>query len=152
MQNVTWRTYTIPAAGNGQAPPAIAIAATTPIRVVVRNLSAVLVFLGGSGQDVTRPTTETFRLPGGEREIFVLATKQSLFASGSGIGALLSVSVSEALPLELEPVRYGVPASQVEIPGSSATEARVPPAKPPAIAKQLRFAPKMPRPKMPGPK
>ena len=84
----------------------LAKATDIPLRVLVRNVGAALAFITGNVQDIsvaTGPTTGTYRLPAGDEDVFVLAPKQSLYALVIGVGGLLSVSISEALPMDLGP-------------------------------------------------
>ncbi len=76
-----------------------------PARVLIENVGATLVFLGGTTQDVvfpTGPTSATYRLIPGANRVFVLAPGQALFATGSGAGAIVCVSGSDAIPLGWE--------------------------------------------------
>jgi hypothetical protein len=72
------------------------------MRVQIRNVGAVLAFLGMSSGDVAGPggpTPETYRLPAGAVDIFVIAPQQKIYSVGAAAGALLSVAMSEAIPI-----------------------------------------------------
>lgn len=73
-----------------------------PMRCEVKNVGGVLLFFGVSSGDVggnDGPTTAVFRVPPGDTDIFVLIQGQTLYAVGAGAGGLVSVAVSEAIPL-----------------------------------------------------
>jgi hypothetical protein len=99
MKLTRFQTTQVPASGPGAVPVALAIAGEVPMRVAVRNIGAVLLFIGSGSTDVTEAGAETFRLPPGGQEVFVLAPGQKLYASGAGAGGFVSASSSEALPL-----------------------------------------------------
>lgn len=104
MQNTTFQTYQVAASGPNILPTLLARAQKhVPMRVLVRNVGAVLVFLGSSPGDVAGsdgPQTATYRLPAGQEDVFILAGDQALYAVASGGGGLASVSYSEAIPLK----------------------------------------------------
>lgn len=102
MKPTMFNTIVLPGAGANTRPICIAKATTVPIRVVVDNLSAVTVLLGGTSGDVyagSGPGTAVYRLSHDEVRTFVLAPKQSLFAAGAGAMANISVAISEAYPV-----------------------------------------------------
>ena len=102
MQSSHVRTIPVPAGGAGATPTAAAFAAKVPIRVSVRNVGGAVLVFGYSSSDVVGeggPTSSVYRLPLGASEIFVLAPKQTLYAVGVGAGGVVSVSVSEAIPV-----------------------------------------------------
>ena len=97
-------------------PPDATVAANTPFgvgraahgrpaRVVVENVGATLVFLAGATADISGPdgpSSSTYRLLPGQSQVFVLSPEQTIFAMGSGAGAIISVTVSDAIPLSWE--------------------------------------------------
>lgn len=101
MQNTNFETFTIQPVGS-TAPTTLAKAASThPIRVLLNNVGPVVVFISLTVTDLSPlPTTASYRVFPGEQHAFVLAPKQGLYAVGAAIGGLLSVSSSEALPLQ----------------------------------------------------
>lgn len=100
MQNTNFETFTVQAVGS-ETPTTLAKAANkTPVRVLVNNVGPVLIFISLETTDLApRPTTAAYRVPPGQQHAFVLAPKQGLYAVGAALGGLLSVTVSEALPL-----------------------------------------------------
>jgi hypothetical protein len=101
MQNSQLNSLILPTVGSAD-PATVTKAAVIPLRVVVFNLGAVMIFLAhdaGTLQNVPVFANAWQLLPGKELTI-VLAPKQGLFATGSGNGAQLSVAINEALPLK----------------------------------------------------
>ena len=81
------------------APP-IATSTSKTFRVHVRNIGPVLVFLSDVLNDINNtegPTGAVVRLPANDRDVFVLAPNQTLYALAAGPGGLLSVAISQAL-------------------------------------------------------
>lgn len=102
MENSLARTITVPPGGQAATPTAVATAALVPIRAVVRNVGGTALALGFASTDLVNiegATSSSFRLPAGASDIFILAPKQILYAVGVGLGGLISVSTSEALPV-----------------------------------------------------
>lgn len=98
MKDSTYETLVVNALGNANS-TTLAKAADVPLRVLVSNVGAVVIFLAKSASDVApRPTTASFRLFPSQDKVFVLAPGQALYAIGVGLGGQLSVSTSEALP------------------------------------------------------
>lgn len=102
MQNTTFQTYQIAASGPSIIPTLLARAQKgIAMRVLVRNVGGVLMFIGGNPEDVAGPdgpVTATYRLPPGQEDVFILAPEQTLYAVAAGGGGLGSVSYSEAIP------------------------------------------------------
>lgn len=102
MEDTILRTVDLPPAVAGEAPIAIARGTQVPVRALVENVSGTLVFLATASQDIVGPgggRSSTYRLRPEQARVYVLAPKQVLYAAGNGIGARVSVSASEALPL-----------------------------------------------------
>lgn len=102
MKQTTFKTITLPNAVAGGRSVAIAQGTSVPVRVLVRNVSGALVFLASASQDIVGTGgagSAAYRLAPGEADVFVLAPKQQLFGGANGVGAIVSVSVSDALPL-----------------------------------------------------
>lgn len=97
-------TVTIPAIGTSSTQlgvPAIYRAATIPLRIVVANVGPNLIFLAHSASElqVSPATSGVYRLATGRSETFVLAPRQGLYGVGQGGGGLVSIAVSEGLPV-----------------------------------------------------
>lgn len=104
MQDSLLKTLSIPDATLARNPAPIAHATQTPVRVLISNTGAALLFLGFSQADVMPgagggATSSAFRIFPGSRDVFVLAPKQVLFASAAGPGGQASMLVSEAFPI-----------------------------------------------------
>jgi hypothetical protein len=91
-------TVTLPPIGSNN-PATLAYATDKPFRVVVRNVGAVPVVLAhDAGTLENAPAVaNTFLLPTGASEVFVLAPKQGIFAAGVGGGGMISIAISEAI-------------------------------------------------------
>lgn len=99
MRPSVLRTVSIPAVGS-ISPAVVAIAAKTPMRLLVRNASGTLAFLAHEAstlQDVTT-TSGAYQLPAGQEDVFVLAPGQGVWAVGVGAGGFLCYALSEAIP------------------------------------------------------
>lgn len=106
VQATTFATLSVGALGVAQTPTVIAKAAPIPMRVELRNVGPVLIFLASSTGEVNPqrpPTAGTYRLLPLAVEVFVLAPGQNLYGVAVGAGGLVSVSISEALPLDPRP-------------------------------------------------
>ncbi len=107
-----FKTWAVPNIGTDSSATAAANVAYNPtkwLRVLVRNIAqAIDVTLALSNQALTQvpPGDDTFLLPAGQSEVFVLAPGQKLFASSAGSGAQVSVAISVALPTEI-PIQSG---------------------------------------------
>jgi hypothetical protein len=107
MQAAIFNTVTIPSVGTVN-PATLANASTQPLRIVVRNIGPVLMFIGGDTESLASPggpSTGVFRLPAAASEVFVIAPKQGLYAVSAGAGGLASLAISEALPVQ-DPTTY----------------------------------------------
>jgi hypothetical protein len=115
MMNTTFDTIAIPrlttttvdagilvgTTGRDDATRTIAQAMKVPLRVLVRNISfaadALLTFEPGALQQL--PTrSQTYRLPAGAADTFMIAPGQKITATSPSDECELSISVSEALP------------------------------------------------------
>jgi hypothetical protein len=103
MQLTSFQTFSPPAAVTGQDAQPIARGTAVPVRVLVRNAGANLIFLSGTAEDTIgsdgNPSSATYRLPAASTDVFVLAPGQTLYAAGAGVGGTICVAVSEAIPL-----------------------------------------------------
>lgn len=101
MQNTKFQTVNVLPVGS-TTPTTIVKAAAHPIRAVVSNIGAVVVFIAATTTDLTpTPSTATYRLFPGEQTVLVAAPREGFYVVGAAIGGLLSVSTSEALPVAL---------------------------------------------------
>lgn len=102
MQNTNFETYTIQPVGSTSPTTLAKAASAKPLRVLVNNVGPVVIFVSLTVTDLSPlPTTASYRIFPGEQHSFVLAPKQGLYAVGAATGGLLSVSASEALPLQM---------------------------------------------------
>ena len=94
------------ALGNPIIPAPIARAAEgVPARVLIRNIGAVVVFLGATEaavQNSDGASSLTYRLFPNDAEVFVLSAGQVMLAAGSGDGSVITVSISDAIPIGFE--------------------------------------------------
>lgn len=80
----------------------VVTATDKPLRLLLRNLSGVMMFFGTASESMIgsgAPGTKVYQLPAGQETTFIIAPRQQLFGCANGVGALLSMSISEALPL-----------------------------------------------------
>ena len=105
MEASRFFTIRVPASGGAVDPTAVAYAPKgSATRVVIRNIGGALVFLAYSSLDVVSPsgpTPETYRLPAGASDVFVLAPEQKIYAVATGAVGLVCVAQSEAIPIEV---------------------------------------------------
>ena len=104
MQDTNFNTITVPSVGTTN-PAIIMNAGNVPLRLLVRNIGPVLLFLAGDTESLVSPggpSTGVYRLPTGTADVFVVAPKQSVYAVSAGVGGLVSVASSEALPIDLK--------------------------------------------------
>lgn len=99
MQPSVILTVNVPEIGN--TPVRLIQAGPTPMRVVVRNAGGANLLLAHDANSLQNinSISDAFQLPTGLEEVFVLAPRQSLFASGSGGGGQASIAASEAIPV-----------------------------------------------------
>lgn len=105
MQPSTAQTYPLPDAADPNARPATIVRPSkVPLRVLVQNVGGALVFIGYEVTAVATgaggATSRTYRLPAGGSESFIVSPDQAIYATGLGLGGLISVSISEALPIQ----------------------------------------------------
>ena len=99
MQQTHNQTVNVQPIGSA-TPTTLAKAAGVALRVLLNNVGPTVVFVAEVPADLTpQPSTGTFRVLPGDQPVFVLRERQSLYAVGAGLGGLISVSVSDALPL-----------------------------------------------------
>jgi hypothetical protein len=102
MQNSTLNTLTVPGAAAGN-PATLFKASNTPIRIAVTNVGGSTVFLAHDTPSlINQPVqTNTYLLQSGAgvQVVILLAPQQGLYAVAQGAGGLVSIAVSEALPV-----------------------------------------------------
>lgn len=110
MKASRFKTYDVPQVSGSVATPTpatIAVAGRVPLRVVVRNVSAVgsPVFLSAEQGSVSDfpPSSDSYELPPGMVDTFVLAPEMRIYASAGGANCRVSVATSDALPVDLCP-------------------------------------------------
>lgn len=103
MGGTTMQTFTVPGIA-AVSPATIVKAAQVPLRVLVRNIGGILVFLATSDTALSTtagPSPTSYQLPPGQADVFVLGPTQSLYAlMGGPVTGTICVSISEALPRE----------------------------------------------------
>ncbi len=101
MLESSLKTLDVPAIGSSD-PSLLHQAAQVPLRVVIHNVGGNLLFVGHSVSELAEPGTvgSAFQLLIGRELIVVLAPGQSVLAVAQGGGGLVSVAVSEAMPLQ----------------------------------------------------
>jgi hypothetical protein len=98
MKDSDYKTLNVNQIGSKDATTLVS-AALVPLRVLVTNVGPVMIFVSKASNDVApTPTTASYRVFPGDDKVFVIAAKQSLYAIGAGLGGLMSVTHSEALP------------------------------------------------------
>ncbi len=99
-------------------PPALVLAAGAPTpqpiarapegkpsRILIDNVGAAIVFISGTEQDAQIPggsTSATFQLAVGASRVLVLSPGQVIYAVGAGAGSIITVSVTDAIPIGFE--------------------------------------------------
>ncbi len=88
-------TVSVPAIG-APNPALIIQAGNTPLRVMVRNIGGVLIFIAHAAQELTEvgANSGVYQLPAGMRDWFDLAPKQTLVGAALGGGGLVSIAAS----------------------------------------------------------
>jgi hypothetical protein len=101
MMQSTFQTIQTPATGTPNS-STLAKAGTVPLRVYVDNIGAAIVALSFASENLATiaASTSCFRLAVTRNVTVVLAPKQTLFGASLGAPGLVSIAVSEALPVE----------------------------------------------------
>ncbi len=99
MRDTIFQTFTLPALPNASS--CIANGTDVPVRVVIRNDAGLAVFLSTSQGVLDGATlgSSIWTMNPADKDVFVLAPRQNLYAVAAGAGAQIVVSISEALPL-----------------------------------------------------
>ena len=94
-------TIDVPALGSRNPARLTQAGAGSPLRVLVRNVGGVQLFISHELQNLTNVNSNggTYQLPAGQSDVFVVAPSQSLFAASLGGGGKVSLAISEAVPL-----------------------------------------------------
>jgi hypothetical protein len=112
MMDSRLATITVPQISSGQVAVtggvnAIVQASKTALRVLVRNLSngpsVFLSFDGSTLQQTTVPSGNSYELPSGMADAFVLSPGQKLYACSPSANTRVSIALSEALPIDKQP-------------------------------------------------
>jgi hypothetical protein len=101
-QDMKTSTLTVQPIGTTN-PTSLANAALVPLRVLVRNVGPVTIFIAVNTVDLLTPTpgVASYLLVPGEEDVFIINTKQVLLAVGTGPGGFASVAISDALPANI---------------------------------------------------
>lgn len=101
MQTPVIQTFAIPAfvlgATDAVGAP-IAHATKRPMRVLLNNDGATLVFVALRIQSLMTPAARSAQIPPGDSRVFVLAPGDTLYAVSIGVGGQLNGEISEAFP------------------------------------------------------
>ena len=86
--------------GTATSPAIVVTASSVPLRVVVRNdpLSGAQVVLALDRNDFATGGAATFAIPTSNSEVFLLAPRQTLYASAPAPNVQIYVAASEAFP------------------------------------------------------
>lgn len=104
MQATIFRTIQLPplALGVTDTVNLIVTGTKVPLRFLARNLSGVMMFFGTASESMVgpgAPGNQVYQLPAGQETTIIIAPGQQLFGCANGAGALLTMSISEALPM-----------------------------------------------------
>lgn len=100
MQPSNVQTLSVPTIGSPN-PSRLTQAGGIPMRVVVRNVGPTVIFISHDTTDLSNVSSlgAVYQLPPGQSDVFVLAPQQSIIAASQGAGGLVSIAVSEAVPV-----------------------------------------------------
>lgn len=104
MKETTFDNLAIQAIG-ATTPSILARAMQAPVRVLVRNTGVGALFVSQSTENLVNPggpSAGSYRIPAGAEDVFVLATGQALYGVATGLGNTSSVTVSEAMPIDVQ--------------------------------------------------
>lgn len=98
MQDSQVNTISVPVIGTIN-PATLVRAANLPMRIVVRNVGPVTVFVAHNASEIQQigATAGVFQIPPGTEDIFVLAPKQGLWAVSGGAIGTVCIAISEAI-------------------------------------------------------
>lgn len=99
MNNSRIDTIQVPSLGTSN-PATLAVATLVPMRLMIRNIGTTVVFLAHNSTELAQVgfTAGTYQLPPGGADIFVLAPRQGMWATATGLGGTVSIALSEAMP------------------------------------------------------
>jgi hypothetical protein len=100
MQNSQLNTMNVPASGSA-SPGTLFKAADIPIRIVITNVGPALIFLAHDTATLTNTpvSANAYQLTVTQSVVLVLAPHQGVYAAALGLGGVVSVAMSEALPV-----------------------------------------------------
>lgn len=100
MQPSNVQTLSVPTIGSAN-PSRLVQAGQVPMRVLVRNVGPSVIFISHDVTDLANTSSlgASYQLPAGQSDVFVLAPQQSIIAASQGAGGLVSIAVSEAVPV-----------------------------------------------------
>ena len=95
------KTLSVPAVGLAEATRVIQAPTDRWMRVLVRNTGGNLIFVAYEQASLTSVATigDTYSLPAGQSDVFVLAPCQALFMGGNGGCGQASIAVSMAIQI-----------------------------------------------------
>jgi hypothetical protein len=99
MQSSQLNSIVLPPVGT-PTPGVVMKASSSPLWLALRNVGPVVILLAhdqGTLQTVTA-FANAYQLPLDREVVVVLAPSQGLYAAGLGLGAVLSIASSEAIP------------------------------------------------------
>ena len=94
-------TINVPVIGTNNPATLLRAPKDKPMRVLIRNVGGVLVFLTHDATDLatfSNASAAAYRLPAGYADVFVVMPEQGMYAAAQGVQGLISVALSEALP------------------------------------------------------
>lgn len=94
-------TINVPIIGTNNPATLLRAPKGKPMRVMVRNVGGVLVFIAHDATDLatfSNASASSYRLPAGYADVFVLMPEQGIYAAAQGAQGLISIALSEALP------------------------------------------------------
>jgi hypothetical protein len=94
-------TINVPIIGSNNPATLIRAPKGKPIRLMIRNVGGVLCFLAHDVQDLatfSNASANSYRLPAGQVDVFVVMPEQAVYAVAQGAQGLISIAISEALP------------------------------------------------------
>lgn len=103
MQATLFKQLTLPplALAADQRVSLVVKATKKPVRVLIKNYSAATCFFGDASESMIgpgAPGADVFEVGPDDEVIFVMAPGQKLFGCANAVGAIISISVSEAFP------------------------------------------------------
>ena len=96
-------TFEVPLIGSRQ-PATVTKASKVPLRVVLRNIGVVNIFVAHTSLELSKvgATTGVFVIPPGFGDTFVVAPEQGLYVAAAGAIGRACAAISEAWPTFME--------------------------------------------------